>query len=377
MPSVKEPTIQFVAKPDFITVVIDGRPFNVHQSHPTFKDLCVALTMKNFAEVPNLVSIGSKIVKSSNGNIQVSGGKLYYKGRVVDSSIAKRIVKGISEGEKVDHFMLFMDRVYANPAPWAPEELYDWLNGSDMPITDDGRFLAYKAVRSDYRDVHSGKYDNHPGQKPEMDRKLVDPDRRNECSDGFHFCSLRYLRSFSGDKIVIVAVDPADVVSIPKDYNFSKGRTWTYEVLKDYGSKAELAPQKDEKEPDESVPYSNKSIEAVGNERQEMLSKILAHPTMQRQIKRGKIQKTTIMKQTYARLKAMYEKLPNLLLPGQTIGNPLKAERKAAGLTLAALAEELGVSSSAVHSAESSLNPRAETINNVRLAIAEIQSRKK
>lgn len=381
----RNPTIQSVIKDDFITVVLNGKTTNVRKENTAvFGDLLKALRAKDFAAVPGLLTIASKIKTLSQGEIKVRGEQIFYKGRAVDNSLTRRMVEGLKRNEDITNYMKFMDNVYQNPATYAQDELYDWLKNSDMPITDDGRFLAYKAVDSDYMSCTAGKdgkkVDNHPGEKPKMKREDVDPDRRNECSRGLHFCSLSYLRSFGGSRIMIVAVNPADVVSIPKDYGYSKGRTWTYEVLKEYGVKEELQ---------EKAYAPSMAVEPIGSERQRMLADILAHPSMKRIIiddsdpkniknaKKGKIKRSTLIKQTFARLSAMFSKLPQLVAPGQVIGNPLKAERLAAGLSLAELATELDVSKSAVWSAEQSLNPKAETINNVRLAIAELKARKK
>jgi hypothetical protein len=35
----------------------------------------------------------------------------------------------------------------------------------------------------------------------------------------------------SGNRVVIVEIDPRDVVSIPSDYNNAKGRCWKYKVV--------------------------------------------------------------------------------------------------------------------------------------------------
>lgn len=360
----KTPAIQYNVKPDFITVVIDGKTYSSRPEQVTFKDLRTAILKEDWNAIAGLVTLANKISTLSEGVIEVRGEEIFYKGRSVDNSLTRRIVTMMRQGEPIKHMIRFMNNIYANPEVFAQNELYDWLVNSDMPITDDGRFLAYKAVRANFRDVHSGKFDNHPGCKPQMKRSDVDPDRNNECSRGFHFCSLRYLSAFLGDTIVIVAVNPKDVVSIPKDYNYTKGRTWTYEVLKVYGEK-EVLEQKE---------YTDRAIEPVGSERQQMLSQILAHPSIKRNIQRRKIKRSTIVKQTYARLKAMFEKLPNLVTPGQTIGNPLKAERLALGYTLQQLADELGVSKSAVWSAEQSVNPKTDTVNNVRLALHEMKA---
>jgi hypothetical protein len=45
----------------------------------------------------------------------------------------------------------------------------------------------------------------------------------------------------SDSRVVIVKIDPADVVSIPSDYNGAKGRACRYEVIGEMGVKAEDA----------------------------------------------------------------------------------------------------------------------------------------
>lgn len=75
---------------------------------------------------------------------------------------------------------------------------------------------------------------NSPGNTVSMPRYQVDSNRYNTCSVGLHFCSREYLPAFGcgdGEKVVLVKVNPADVVSIPVDYNNAKGRTWKYEVV--------------------------------------------------------------------------------------------------------------------------------------------------
>jgi hypothetical protein len=63
-----------------------------------------------------------------------------------------------------------------------------------------------------------------------MDRNTVDDDQNRTCSTGLHFCSKEYLGSFGGQRILILKINPRDVVSIPTDYNASKGRACRYEI---------------------------------------------------------------------------------------------------------------------------------------------------
>jgi hypothetical protein len=73
-----------------------------------------------------------------------------------------------------------------------------------------------------------------------MERFDVDDNKDNTCSTGLHFCSQSYLSCFGGERTVIVKINPADVVSIPSDYNDAKGRACRYEVI----GELEVEPEK-------------------------------------------------------------------------------------------------------------------------------------
>jgi len=94
-------------------------------------------------------------------------------------------------------------------------------------------------------DIHSRSMNNSVGQVVTMPRNKVDDVRANTCSEGLHFCSLEYLPHFGslsrGDRTVIVKINPADVVSIPQDYNNAKGRTCRYQVVAEHDSDTKSA----------------------------------------------------------------------------------------------------------------------------------------
>jgi hypothetical protein len=75
--------------------------------------------------------------------------------------------------------------------------------------------------------------DNSVGTIVEMERHEVDDNKDQTCSTGLHFCGMSYLPHFGGgdSRTVIVKINPADVVSIPTDYNNAKGRACRYEVI--------------------------------------------------------------------------------------------------------------------------------------------------
>ena len=152
-----------------------------------------------------------------------------------------RLIQMYQEGFSIEPMINFMENLMQNPSKRAVTELYGFLEKGALPITPDGSFLAYKKVREDYKDCHTGSMDNSVGQIVEMERNQVDDDKDRTCSTGLHFCSQSYLNHFGGDRTVILKINPRDVVSIPSDYNDAKGRACRYEVIGELGVKPEDA----------------------------------------------------------------------------------------------------------------------------------------
>jgi hypothetical protein len=145
------------------------------------------------------------------------------------------MIQMLQEGFSVEPMVNFMENLYKNPSHRAVTELYGFLEKNNLPITPDGYFLAYKKVRGDYKDCHTGTMDNSVGQVVEMERYEVNDNKDQTCSTGLHFCGQSYLSHFGGERTVIVKINPADVVSIPSDYNEAKGRACRYEVIGEIG----------------------------------------------------------------------------------------------------------------------------------------------
>jgi hypothetical protein len=134
------------------------------------------------------------------------------------------------------HLFKFILKLNLNPSKRAVDELYTFLEHKNLPYTESGTFLAYKAVRNDFTDKHTGKFFNGVGEVLSMPRNKVDDDKNVGCSYGFHAGTLKYASEFAcgSDKMVLVEIDPADVVSIPTDCEFQKLRTCRYKVVAEY-----------------------------------------------------------------------------------------------------------------------------------------------
>ncbi len=140
-----------------------------------------------------------------------------------------------TRGESPEPFFNFWERLQRNPSHHSVTQLWDFMNHCGIPLTPDGCFLAYKGVKSDLKDAHSGRFDNSPGQTHEMARNLVSDDPSTPCHVGFHVGALEYAKTFSA-VTVIVKVDPEHVVSVPSDHSFQKMRVCKYSVEGFYGA---------------------------------------------------------------------------------------------------------------------------------------------
>jgi len=224
-----------------ITVVIGAKSFTISKTHITYNKVLEAIKSQDWDTVKDVIDPKKVVLSYGNGNVSILGDTLSWKGQPMHTSLASRMITMLQEGFPIEPMVLFMENLMSNPSRRAVIELYGFLEKNNLPITPDGHFLAYKKVRESFFDVHSNTMDNSVGLVVEMERNQVDDEKDNTCSTGLHFCSQEYLQSFSGSRTVIVKINPRDVVSIPTDYNNSKGRACRYEVVGELGVEAEVA----------------------------------------------------------------------------------------------------------------------------------------
>jgi transcriptional regulator with XRE-family HTH domain len=383
--------LSYVLKPENLSVALTDPQTKLpvwktmHSSHASFKGIVRALKTKNWAKAVRLFDTAQLIADKSQGRVQVRKDGVFYNGTKIDNSLTTRILQLIKEGKPVSNMLKFMDRLYANPSQTAIDELYDWLRGCKLPITDDGRFVAYRRVRSDYKDCYTGTIDNSVGQLVVMKRSDVCDDRHNTCARGLHFCSVAYLPNYPGDRIMKVVVDPADVVSIPSDYEYTKGRTWQYEVVE------EIPQEQITNLIDRGVDIEDYrvAVYSIAKDRKKLIAEILALPTIKtmlrraknlRRVKRGRkakdaafvVSETSIRKMTYGRLVNLYKMyappetitLKNTTFHDPTTGqNRLFTLRKSYGFSRGQVADKLKLSYGTVANYEKATSLPQATID--------------
>lgn len=214
----------------------------IHKSHTNFEKIKTAIKDKNWSVIPDLIDVAKTVKKylSKQSSVRLEDGVLFYKDKPLNNHITKRVLALLDEGFDFKPLLNFIENLHQNPSFRAVNELYSFLEHFALPITEDGHFLAYKAVRNNYFDIYSGKFDNSVGKRPSVDRNTVDENKDNHCSHGLHVGAITYVTQYGafgsgiqqgGNRLMIVKVNPADAVSVPGDHNCTKLRVCAYEVI--------------------------------------------------------------------------------------------------------------------------------------------------
>lgn len=206
---------------------------SVPKTQHNYKEILDYLLSPEFNEGKLFEMFNAKLVDietASKGVIKnAENGSAVIGEIIIPKEIMLKITELREKGFEWKRYQKFWEQCLKNPNPKSIELLFQFLSRYNFTITEDGHFLAYKGIRNDYKDVHTGTFDNHPGNTVEMPRKDVVFDPKSHCASGLHCGSCSYAKGF-GSITVLVKVDPADVVSVPEDHEAQKIRVCRYKV---------------------------------------------------------------------------------------------------------------------------------------------------
>ena len=223
----KPTSINYHVLTDSLIINFEGKTFNLNKDDARYAPILQAIKTGQLDKIPDLVDV-SKLYNKDG--VKLENNQLVIDGEVIKGVLAERIVALQKEGLPIDSLVKFTKKLKLNPSFNSREQLYKFLEHNGHPITTEGNFIAYRGVTSDFKDKHTGKFDNSPGSVCEMPRDEVDDNPNNTCSSGLHVACFDYAKGFS-ETTVEVEVDPADVVCVPTDYNGTKMRVCKFKVV--------------------------------------------------------------------------------------------------------------------------------------------------
>jgi len=263
-----------------IAVVIKGQPYTLTNGHANFKVVKAALGAKDHDEskLLELVNVPTAVASYSEGKVSIKDGTVYYRNAPMANYCTQKILEFMEAGLDYRRLMRFFDNLMLNPSARAVNELYKFLEHKNMPLTDDGCFLAYKGVKMDFYSITGGdkskviqgKVDDYGhiyngiGETLEVMRNYVNDDATQGCAAGLHAGSHSYASDFGRQgRLLIVKINPADVVSVPTDCNCQKLRTAKYVVVSEVTSQTQLPHEFSDEAPSESLSKEDLYIKAL------------------------------------------------------------------------------------------------------------------
>lgn len=222
----KPTQVNTLVLPDSIVVNWEHNTFTINDRDENYEKVLACIRENRLQDIPVLMSAAIAIREYvPDGEFVVHRGRVFSHKEEVHGYIARTLKRFAENQLPYKPLLNFWNRLKNNPSTNSVEQLYRFLESAHCPITPTGTFIAYKAVTNSLCSRTSCKETKKAVQyvlgKPEtMPRAKVVDDPSDPCGPGLHVGSFAYAKSFasdSGDLILEVEVDPADVVSVPTD----------------------------------------------------------------------------------------------------------------------------------------------------------------
>lgn len=213
-----------------LVVNYDGKTTSLPQTDERYALVLDAIKNGNTELIPSLLAV-TKLANVKG--VSVVDGVVSIDGAAVPLALANKIKAFHDAGLPLKPIVAFWERLSKNPSYNSRQALYSFIEHNGHPVTEDGKFIAYRSVTPDFKDFHTRKFNNAPGMVCEIPRNLVDDNPAHTCSNGLHVACFSYAVEFGGRdrRLVEVEVDPEDVVCVPEDYNGTKMRVCKFKVL--------------------------------------------------------------------------------------------------------------------------------------------------
>jgi len=240
-----------------LTVYIDKddelKTHVLNESHANFETVLDALLEDDIdvdwleSQIDIIHAVGVRLEGLSE-RVRVTDTALLFDGDAIDGALTDHIIRLVREGDQARYqpLVAFLEKIQTNPSKDSVDSLYSWLNDRKFSFTPDGDFIAYKGVKvnsdGESLSIHAGRaivngvvtqgfIPNPDGAVIEMPRSEVNADTRTGCSTGLHAGTWEYASNFAEGRVLVVKINPRDVVSVPSDCDYQKLRVSRYVVL--------------------------------------------------------------------------------------------------------------------------------------------------
>lgn len=189
-------------------------------------------------------------------NMSIINGVIKFGDFILEETLSSHILslldeKNVPKDEKLwKSYVTFLDNLHQNVNEDIREQLFRWMEyenraGNGFAITEDGCIVGYKGCNGSVLEPISafagtaivdgveveGQIPNKVGSVIQMPRSEVQYDPSVGCAQGLHVGTRNYATHWA-PILLLVKVNPRDVVSVPYENNSQKMRVCEYTVLK-------------------------------------------------------------------------------------------------------------------------------------------------
>jgi hypothetical protein len=276
----------------------DSSNTSIPEDHPKFQQILDTIiaggTEESVRFLADLMSTVGQQLQLISERVTYHGRKVFFDGDPIHGELVDVIRDLIELGdpEELRPLVNFLEKTKTNPSKQSVDDLYNWVKNGDLVIHEDGDFLAYKGVGYGNGDAEEGLFFSknqgeafvdghyHNGYIPQrvgsvvtMPRSEVDDNSAEGCSTGLHAGTHGYANGYADKALLLVKINPRDVVSVPTDSSFQKLRVCRYEVLEVIEKRLEThyyQPAWDEDEEDLDWDEDEEDLEAYWDEEEDL-----------------------------------------------------------------------------------------------------------
>jgi hypothetical protein len=222
--------MNYIILPNSLVLNHSGTTTTIIKEDGRFSQIIEKIKEGKLDEIIPLLSITNALTERG---FDVVHGLVHVNGEALPDALSQRVLDFYNNNLPFQPLLKFWAKLKTNPSFNSRQMLYKFLEHNGHPITTEGNFIAYRAVRSNFLDKHTGTMDNSVGNIVEVPRSQVDDNPNNTCSHGLHVATMSYASTFGSgdDKILDVEVSPSDVVAVPTDYDGTKMRVCRFKVV--------------------------------------------------------------------------------------------------------------------------------------------------
>lgn len=234
----------------------DGDSETIPETHVSFQpiiDLLISgkATDDEIRDLTRVLETVARKMSALSERVSIDGTDVYFDGDPLAGELTEVIKSLFAEGNtNFKPLVNFLEKCKQNPSQQSVDDLYRWIKKGDLVIDPDGDIIAYKGVGKDKdgnpQSIHkgnafvdgievNGNIPNRPGSVVSMARSLVVDDPHIGCSVGLHAgthdYAMQYLDWNNETTLILVKINPRDVVSVPVDEQDRKMRVARYTVL--------------------------------------------------------------------------------------------------------------------------------------------------